>query len=168
MQPFTRRVLVWNPVTNAVSATDTGDVATDARLVPDGGAGGMLLADLVLRLTQVEDGIGVAIDYTTPRGTLSVSLHGAERYPAASAMKLAILAAVEDGIARGDPPAGCDDMDDLEEQMIVYSDNDAANQLIDSLAARDQRGDAAPRHDAVVSSARISMWHTATMMTMTT
>ena len=55
----------------------------------------------MLRLTQVEDGIGVAIDYTTPRGTLSVSLHGAERYPAASVMKLAILAAVEDGIARG-------------------------------------------------------------------
>jgi beta-lactamase class A len=78
----------------------------------------------------VEDGIGVAIDYTTPRGTLSVSLHGAERYPAASVMKLAILAAVEDGIAQGDLQRNAD-VDDLEEQMIVYSDNDAANELID-------------------------------------
>ena len=130
VQPFTRRVLIWNPMTNAVSATDAGDAATLARLVPDGGAGGALLADLVLRLTQVEDGIGVAIDYTTPRGTLSVSLHGAERYPAASVMKLAILAAVEDGIARGDLQRDAD-TDDLEEQMIVNSDNDAANVLID-------------------------------------
>jgi hypothetical protein len=130
VQPFTRRVLVWDPATNAVSATDAGDAATDARLVPDGGTGGALLADLVLRLAQVEDGIGVAIDYTTPRGTLSVSLHGAERYPAASVMKLAILAAVEDGIARGDLQRDAD-VDDLEEQMIVYSDNEAANDLID-------------------------------------
>jgi hypothetical protein len=130
VQPFTRRVLVWDPATNAVSATDAGDAAMNARLVPDGGAGGALLADLVLRLTQVEDGIGVAITYTTPRGTLSVSLHGAERYPAASVMKLAILAAVEGGIARGDLQRDAD-VDDLEEQMIVYSDNDAANQLID-------------------------------------
>ena len=130
VQPFTRRVLVWDPVTNTVSATNVGDAAMIARLVPDGGAGGALLADLVLRLTQVEDGIGVAIDYTTPRGTLSVSLHGAERYPAASVMKLAILAAVEDGIARGVLQRDAD-TDDLEEQMIVASDNDAANALID-------------------------------------
>ncbi len=130
VQPFTRRVLVWDPAADAVSATDAGDAATAAQLVPDGGTGGALLADLVLRLMRVEDGIGVAITYTTPRGTLAVSLHGAERYPAASVMKLAILAAVEDGVARGslqrDP-----DVNDLEEQMIVDSDNDAANQLID-------------------------------------
>jgi hypothetical protein len=130
VQPFTRRVLVWDPVTDMVSATDAGDAAAQARLVPDGGVGGALLADLVLRLTQVGDGIGVAIAYTTPRGTLSVSLHGAERYPAASVMKLAILAAVEDGIAQGDLQRNAD-VDDLEEQMIVYSDNDAANELID-------------------------------------
>ncbi|MGI8857595.1 MAG: serine hydrolase [Thermomicrobiales bacterium] len=130
VQPFTRRVLVWDPAANVVSATDAGDAATAAQLIPDGGIGGALLADLVLRLMQVEDGIGVAITYTTPRGTLAVSLHGAERYPAASVMKLAILAAVEDGIARGILQRDAD-VDDLEEQMIVDSDNDAANQLID-------------------------------------
>lgn len=130
VQPFTRRVLVWDPLTNAVSATDTGDVATVARLVPDGGAGGALLADLMLRLMHVEDGIGVAIAYTMPRGTLTVSLRGTMQYPAASVMKLAILAACEDGIARGDLQRD-EDVDALEEAMIVYSDNDAANDLID-------------------------------------
>jgi hypothetical protein len=130
VQPFTRRVLLWDPATNEVSATDTGDVAMVAGLVPDGGAGGALLADLALRLMHVEDGIGVAIAYTTPRGTLSVSLHGAMQYPAASVMKLAILAACEDGIARGELQRD-EDVDSLEEAMIVYSDNDAANTLID-------------------------------------
>lgn len=130
VQPFTRRVLVWDPVTDAIDATDVGDVAAIARLVPDGGAGGALLADLMLRLMRVEDGIGVAIAYTTPRGTVAVSLRGTERYPAASVMKLAILAACEDGIARGDLQRDAE-VDNLEEEMIVSSDNDAANDLID-------------------------------------
>lgn len=130
VQPFSRRVLVWDPVADAVGATDVGDVAALARLTPDGGAGGALLADLTLRLMHLEEGIGVAIAYTTPRGTLAVSLRGTERYPAASVMKLAILAACEDGIARGELERDAE-VDDLEERMIVDSDNDAANDLID-------------------------------------
>ncbi len=130
VQPFTRRVLIWNPLTNEISATDMGDVAQVAHIVPDGGVSGTLLADLMVRLIHVEEGVGVAVTYTTPRGTLMVSLRGAMRFPAASVMKLAILAACEDGIAHGTLQRDAA-VDDLEEAMIVYSDNDAANALID-------------------------------------
>ncbi len=130
VQPFTRRVLVWDPATGAVSATDAADVAQAVRLVPDGGAGGRLLAGLLLRLMGVEETVGIAVQYTTPRGTVTVSLRGEALYPAASVMKLAILAACEDGIARGELPRDAD-VDALEEAMIVHSDNEAANDLID-------------------------------------
>jgi beta-lactamase class A len=130
VQPFTRRALVWDPTTDAVSATDAADVAQAMRLVPDGGAGGTLLAGLLLRLMSVEETVGIAAAYTTPRGTMRISLRGEERYPAASVMKLAILAACEDGIARGELQRDAE-VDMLEEAMIVYSDNDAANDLID-------------------------------------
>jgi hypothetical protein len=59
-----------------------------------------------------------------------MSLRGEALYPAASVMKLAILAACEDGIARGELQRDAD-VDALEEAMIVNSDNDAANELID-------------------------------------
>jgi len=130
VQPFTRRVLVWDPLTGAVTVTDTADVAQALQLIPDGGAAGVLLANVLLRLMSVEDTVGVAVAYTTPRGTLTVSLRGAALYPAASVMKLAILAACEDGIVRGELRRDAD-VDALEEAMIVYSDNEAANDLID-------------------------------------
>jgi len=130
VQPFTRRVLIWDPVSGMVSATDAADAAQIARLIPDGGRAGALFANLLLRLISVEDTVGVAVAYTTPGGTLTISLRGAAPYPAASVMKLAILAACEDGIARGELQRDAD-VDALEEEMIVYSDNDAANQLID-------------------------------------
>lgn len=130
VQPFTRRVLTWDPVTNMVGATDAADAATATQLIPDGGVGGTLFANLLLRLMSVEDTVGVAVASTTPDGTLTVSLRGTTPYPAASVMKLAILAAYEDGIARGELQRDAD-MDALEEAMIVDSDNDAANTLID-------------------------------------
>jgi hypothetical protein len=130
VQPFTRRVLIWDPVTNLVGATDAADAATATGLIPDGSAGGTLFANLLLRLMRVEDSVGVAVAYTTPDGTLTVSLRGTTPYPAASVMKLAILAACEDGIARGELQRDAD-VDALEEAMIVDSDNDAANALID-------------------------------------
>src|SRR5262249_4560142 len=102
VQPFTRRVLIWDPMTDSVSAMDVGDVAHRQRLVPDGGAAGMYLAAVLLRLMHVPDSVGVAVAYRTPRGTLTMSLRGATRFPAASVMKLAILAGCEDAIARGD------------------------------------------------------------------
>ncbi|MHB8646054.1 MAG: serine hydrolase [Thermomicrobiales bacterium] len=130
VQPFTRRVLVWDPLSDAVSATDAADAAQRARLIPDGGAGGTFFANLLLRLMSVEETVGVAVAYRTPGGTLTVSLRGTVPYPAASVMKLAILAACEDGIARGELQRDAD-VDAQEEAMIVYSDNDAANALID-------------------------------------
>ena len=130
VQPFMRRMLVWDPATGVVSATDAADSAQTMRLVPDGGAGGTLLANLLLRLMSVEDSVGIAVEYTTPRETLTMSLRGEALYPAASVMKLAILAACEDGIARGELSRDAD-VDALEEAMIVNSDNDAANELID-------------------------------------
>ncbi len=130
VQPFTQRLLLWDPATDGVSATDAADDARAIRLLPDGGAGGTLLANLLLRLMSVEDSVGVAVEYTTPRETVMISLRGEVPYPAASVMKLAILAACEDGIARGELQRDAD-VDALEEAMIVYSDNDAANELID-------------------------------------
>jgi len=130
VQPFARRVLVWDPLAGAVTATDAADVAEAMQLVPAGGATGSLLANLLLRLMSVEETVGVAVVYTTPRGTMTVSLRGTALYPAASVMKLAILAACEDGIARGELSRDAD-VDALEEAMIVDSDNDAANDLID-------------------------------------
>lgn len=130
VQPFTRRVLIWDPTTNEVSATDLGEVALVTRLVPDDRAGGPLVAAMMLRLISVDPGIGVAMTYTTPRGVWTLSVGGETRYPAASVMKLAILAACEDAIARGDLTRDAD-LDAREEAMIVYSDNDAANELID-------------------------------------
>lgn len=130
VQPFARRVLVWDPLAGVVTNTDAVDVAEVMRLLPDGGAAGSLLANLLLRLMSVEETVGVAVAYTTPRGTLTVSLRGAALYPAASVMKLAILATCEDGIARGELQRD-GDVDALEEAMIVYSDNEAANDLID-------------------------------------
>ncbi len=130
VQPFTRRLLIWDPATGLVSATDAADDAQAVRLVPDGGAGGTLLANLLLRLMSVEDNVGIAVEYTTPHETLAMSLRGEALYPAASVMKLAILAACEDGIARGELQRDAD-VDALEEAMIVNSDNDAANELID-------------------------------------
>ncbi len=130
IQPFTRRVLVWDPLTGTVTATDAADVARAMRLVSDNGADGTMLARLLLRLMSVEDSVGIAIAATTPRGALTVSLRGTALYPAASVMKLAILAACEDGIARGELRRDAD-VDALEEAMIVYSDNEAANDLID-------------------------------------
>lgn len=130
IQPFTRRVLIWDPATDAVGDTDIGEVALVSRLIPDDGVGGAVLAAITLRMTDVDAGIGVVVAYTTPRGDFGASWDGATLYPAASVMKLAILAACEDAIARGDLRRD-EEIDALEEEMIVYSGNEAANDLID-------------------------------------
>jgi len=130
IQPFTRRVLVWDPATDAVGDTDLGEVALVSRLISDDGVGGAVLAAITLRMTDVDAGIGVAVAYATPRGDFGASWDGATLYPSASVMKLAILAACEDAIARGDLRRD-EEIDALEEEMIVYSSNEAANDLID-------------------------------------
>lgn len=132
VQPFTRRVLLWDPGKNNVTATDAGDAAAAAGIVSDGGKMGELLAAILVRLADAPRGVGVALQVGTPQGTLVASWDGARRYSAASVIKLAIMAAYEDAIAHGDLLRD-PDTDTLEEDMIVYSDNDSANSLIDLL-----------------------------------
>lgn len=130
VQPFTRRVLLWDPLTGGVRATDVGDAALSARLVAGGSAADRLLAAVVGQMLRLPDGVGVAVAYNAPREAFTISVRGNDRFPAASSMKLAILAGCEDAIARGELPR-TDDIDALEEAMIVDSDNDAANELLD-------------------------------------
>lgn len=132
VQPFTRRVLIWDPAADAVGAADAGDAAVAAGILPDGGRAGGLLAALMVRLAGAPAGVGVALEVGTPQGRLVASWDGVRRYSAASVIKLAIMAAYEDAVVRGDLPRD-PDTDTLEEDMIVYSDNDAANALIDLL-----------------------------------
>jgi beta-lactamase class A len=132
VQPFTRRVLVWDPETNSIGAAAVGEAAAAVGMVSDGGTMGALLAAVMTRLADAPPGVGVALQVGTPRGSLVASWDGAHRYSAASVIKLAIMAAYEDAIARGDLPRD-PDTDTLEEDMIVYSDNDSANSLIDLL-----------------------------------
>lgn len=131
VQPFARRILVWDPTTGNVRGADVGDAAVAAGLAPDGGIAGRMLARITERLAAVpDDGIGVALLVTTPYGAITTSWGGTTRYPSASVIKVAILAAYEDAVARGDVPRTTE-VDDLETAMIVDSDNDAANALID-------------------------------------
>jgi hypothetical protein len=132
VQQFTRAVLLWDPDTNAVGATAVGDAAVAAGILPEGGTAGTLLAAITMRLADAPPGVGVAVELGTGQGTLVASWDGARRYSAASVIKLAIMAAYEDAIFRGDLPRD-GETDALEEDMIVYSDNDAANSLIDLL-----------------------------------
>jgi hypothetical protein len=132
VQQFTRAVLVWDPDANVVRATDAGDAAVAAGILPDGGTAGRLLAAMTVRLADAPPGVGVALEAGTPRGALVASWDGARRYSAASVIKLAIMAAYEDAVAHGELPRD-PETDALEEDMIVYSDNDAANSLIDLL-----------------------------------
>jgi beta-lactamase class A len=132
VEPFTRRLLAWDPETDRVSAANVGDQADAAGIIPDGGPTGKLLAAITVRLVDAPVGVGVALQVGTPRGTVTASWDGAQRYSAASVIKLAIMAAYEDAIVHGEMERD-PDMDGLEEDMIVYSDNDAANALIDLL-----------------------------------
>ncbi len=97
---------------------------------PDAAAA--ILAAVTRRLAIAPAGIGVAMRIGTPRGMSVISWDGGARYSAASVIKLAIMAAYEEAIARGERARDTDN-DALEEAMIVYSDNDAANELIDLL-----------------------------------
>jgi hypothetical protein len=132
VQAFSRRALIWDPATNAVGTTDAGDAAVAAGIIPDGGRMGTVLAGMMVRLAEAPAGVGVALQVGTPQGAFVASWDGARRYSAASVIKLAIMAAYEDAISRGDLSRD-PDTDSLEEDMIVYSDNDAANALIDLL-----------------------------------
>ena len=91
-----------------------------------------LLAVVTQRLAMVSEPVGVAVRISTPRGASTLAWDGEARYSAASVIKLAIMAAYEEGIARREWTRDADN-DALEEAMIVYSDNDAANELIDLL-----------------------------------
>lgn len=131
VQPFTGRVLVWNPRAKTTRATDFGDAAIAGRLLSDGPLGPTLAA-VVLRLMDVPGSANVAITFTNQRGTTTVSWGGLSVSPSASVMKLAILATYEDAIQHGGFPRTAE-TERLAELMIVNSSNDAANRMIDLL-----------------------------------
>lgn len=112
--------------TGVVGVADARNPATADRVAAT------ILAAVTRRLETAPDGIGVAVRVGTPRGASTLAWDGEVRYSAASVIKLAIMAAYEDAIARGEQERD-PELDALEEAMIVYSDNDAANDLIDLL-----------------------------------
>ncbi len=131
VQPFTQRVLVWDPKTKAIRGTDFGDAAIGGKLLSDGPLGPTMAA-IVLRLMDAPASAHVSLTFGTVRGTTTVSWGGLSVSPTASVMKLAILATYEDAVQHAGFPRTTE-TERLAELMIVNSDNAAANRLIDLL-----------------------------------
>jgi len=130
VQPFTYRVLVWNPRSGDLRTTDLGDAAEGDKLIRDTPLG-PTLASMTTLLATTSRNTSVAVAFTTARGISTVSWGGVRVYPTASVMKLAVLATYEDAMAHGFAPTP--QTDALADAMIVSSSNNAANQLIDVL-----------------------------------
>ncbi len=131
VQPFTYRVLVWNPRTRALRTTALGDDAARSGLIRDTPSG-TALASMTTLLATTSRNTSVAVVFTTGRGVTTVSWGGMREHPTASVMKLAILAAYTEASATGFPRSTYTDT--LADAMIVQSANGAANTLIDLLS----------------------------------
>lgn len=131
VQPFTYRVLVWNPRTRALRTTALGDDAASSGLIRDTPSGSTL-ASMTTLLATTSRNTSVAVVFTTERGVTTVSWGGLREQPTASVMKLAILAAYTEASANGFLRSTY--TDSLADAMIVQSANGAANTLIDLLS----------------------------------